>query len=87
MSEGTVIDIVVEAMLMAAKLAGPVLVACLVIGIVVAFVQTITQIQEMTLSFVPKLVGAVLVVVVGGRWMIHQVVAWVRHLWEMIPTL
>lgn len=87
MSEGTVIDIVVGAMLMAAKLAGPVLVACLVIGVVVALVQTITQIQEMTLSFVPKLVGAVLVVVVGGRWMIHQVVAWVRHLWEMIPTL
>ncbi|HXF73252.1 MAG TPA: flagellar biosynthetic protein FliQ [Actinomycetota bacterium] len=87
MSEGTVIDIVVGAMLIAAKLAGPVLVACLVIGIVVAFVQTITQIQEMTLSFVPKLVGAVLVAIVGGRWMIHQVVAWVRDLWEMIPTL
>jgi len=74
-------------MIMALKLAGPILVVCLVVGLIVAVVQTITQIQEMTLTFVPKLVGVALVLLVGGPWMIHQFTAWVQELWRIIPTL
>jgi flagellar biosynthetic protein FliQ len=74
-------------MVMALKLAGPVLGVCLVIGLVVAVLQTITQIQEMTLSFVPKLAGVGIVLLVGGPWMIHQFTGWVQDLWHMIPTL
>ena len=75
------------AMVMTLKLAGPILAVCLIVGLVVAVLQTISQIQEMTLSFVPKLVGVGIVLIVGGPWMIHQFTGWVQDLWHMIPTL
>jgi flagellar biosynthesis protein FliQ len=82
-----VVHILAGAMLMTLKLAGPILAVCLIVGLVVAVLQTISQIQEMTLSFVPKLVGVGIVLVVGGPWMIHQFTAWVQDLWHMIPSL
>ena len=87
MTDTSVVHILSGAMIMALKLAGPILVVCLVVGLIVAVVQTITQIQEMTLTFVPKLVGVALVLLVGGPWMIHQFTAWVQELWRIIPTL
>jgi len=87
MDDTTVVHILAGAMLMTLKLAGPILAVCLVVGLVVAVLQTISQIQEMTLSFVPKLVGVGIVLVVGGPWMIHQFTGWVQDLWHMIPTL
>jgi len=47
--------------------------------------QTITQIQEMTLTFVPKLIAAGLILVLGGHWMISELTAWVIALWGLIP--
>ena len=87
MTDTMVVHILSGAMMMALKLAGPILVVCLAVGLVVAVVQTITQIQEMTLTFVPKLVGVAVVLLVGGPWMIHQFTAWVQELWRIIPTL
>ena len=87
MDDTTVVHILAGAMVMTLKLAGPILAVCLIVGLVVAVLQTISQIQEMTLSFVPKLVGVGIVLIVGGPWMIHQFTAWVQDLWHMIPTL
>ncbi|TMK45307.1 MAG: flagellar biosynthetic protein FliQ [Actinobacteria bacterium] len=87
MDDTTVVHILAGAMLMTLKLAGPILAVCLIVGLVVAVLQTISQIQEMTLSFVPKLVGVGIVLIVGGPWMIHQFTGWVQDLWRMIPTL
>ena len=87
MDDTTVVHILAGAMVMALKLAGPILAVCLIVGLVVAVLQTISQIQEMTLSFVPKLVGVGIVLIVGGPWMIHQFTGWVQDLWHMIPTL
>jgi flagellar biosynthetic protein FliQ len=53
----------------------------------VAVLQTVTQIQEMTLSFVPKLIGVGLVLVLGGPWMIHQFTNYVQDLWHIIPSM
>jgi len=86
-SDVEVLNIVTGAVAVAAKLALPILVATLVIGVIVSLVQTITQVQEMTLSFVPKLLGVALIVVVGGNWMIRELVNWVTQLWTDIPTL
>ena len=72
MDDTTVVHILAGAMVMTLKLAGPILAVCLIVGLVVAVLQTISQIQEMTLSFVPKLVGVGIVLIVGGPWMIHQ---------------
>jgi flagellar biosynthetic protein FliQ len=87
MDDTTVVHILAGAMVMTLKLAGPILAVCLIIGLVVAVLQTISQIQEMTLSFVPKLVGVGIVLIVGGPWMIHQFTGWVQDLWHMIPSL
>jgi flagellar biosynthesis protein FliQ len=87
MDDTTVVHILAGAMVMTLKLAGPILAVCLIVGLVVAVLQTISQIQEMTLSFVPKLVGVGIVLIVGGPWMIHQFTAWVQDLWHMIPSL
>ncbi len=87
MDEVGVLHIISGAMVVAAKLAGPILAACLVIGVVIALVQTVTQIQEMTLTFVPKLIGVAGVVLFGGHWMIGQMTSWVELLWQSIPTL
>lgn len=87
MSDTQILEIVAGALLIALKLAGPVLVMTLVVGVVVSLLQTITQIQEQTLTFVPKLVGVALVLLLGGNWMLRELVTWVTELWRTIPTL
>jgi flagellar biosynthetic protein FliQ len=87
MSDTQIIEIVAGALLISLKLAGPVLVMTLVVGVVVSLLQTITQIQEQTLTFVPKLIGVGLVLLLGGSWMLRELVTWVTELWRTIPTL
>jgi flagellar biosynthesis protein FliQ len=87
MTDSQVLDIATDAMLLASKLAGPMLLTALVVGVVVSLLQTVTQIQEMTLSFVPKAVGLAVVLLVGGHWMLRETVAFAERLWSSIPTL
>lgn len=87
MTDAQVIEIIAGAFQIAAKVAGPILMAALLVGVVVSLLQTITQIQEMTLTFVPKLVAAGLIVLFSGRWMIRTIVTWVEGLWHLIPTI
>ena len=86
MSDAQVIDIITEAMLVASQLAGPLLLVALGVGVFVSLLQTVTQIQEMTLSFVPKVIGIALVFVIGGNWMLRQVTTFTERLWTNIPT-
>jgi flagellar biosynthesis protein FliQ len=87
MTDSQVLDIVTEAMLVASKLAGPLLLTALAVGVFVSLLQTVTQIQEMTLSFVPKVIGLVVVLLVGGHWMLREIVTFSQRLWESIPTM
>ncbi|WP_019136081.1 flagellar biosynthesis protein FliQ [Cellulomonas massiliensis] len=82
-----VLDVGVDALVLAAKLSAPVLVTALVVGFVVSLVQSVTQIQEITLSFVPKAVAAALALVVCGHWMITEAVTFTQELFERIPAL
>ena len=66
MNEGSVIDIAVQSILLATKLAAPILGVSLAIGLFVGLIQSATQIQEQTLTFVPKLAGVALVIVITG---------------------
>jgi flagellar biosynthesis protein FliQ len=86
MNDAQVIDIITGAMVMGSKLAGPLLLTALAIGVVVSLLQTVTQIQEMTLSFVPKVIGLALVFVVAGNWMLRELVTYSSQLWSSIPT-
>lgn len=87
MSDAQVLDIMTQAMLLGTKLAGPLLITALVVGVAVSLLQTVTQIQEMTLSFVPKVIGLAVVLVVAGNWMLREMVVFAERLWSSIPTL
>ena len=87
MTDTTVLEIAADAVVMATKLAGPMLITALVIGVAVSLLQTVTQIQEMTLSFVPKAIGLVVVLLVAGNWMLRELVTYSSQLWSSIPSL
>jgi flagellar biosynthesis protein FliQ len=68
-------------------LAAPLLIAALVIGLLVGVFQAATQINEMTLSFIPKLIGMAATPVIAGPWMLKVIVGYTRELFEAIPGL
>lgn len=86
MTDAQVLDIITGAMVVATKLAGPLLIVALVVGVVVSLFQTVTQVQEMTLSFVPKVIGIAAVFILAGNWMLREMVNYSTQLWETIPT-
>ena len=87
MDAGAVLDIGLDGLLVAAKLAAPVLVTALVVGFAISLLQSVTQIQEVTLSFVPKAVAVAVALLVAGHWMISEIVAFTTDLYERIPAL
>lgn len=87
MTDNAVVHLAVETMILALKLAAPVLVVSLAIGFAVSLLQSITQIQEVTLSFVPKLLGVVAVILLTGHWMLGQAVDFTHHLFDILPQL
>ncbi len=76
-----------QAMWIAMLLAAPILLTALVIGLVIGMIQAATQIQEMTLSFIPKLLGIVGMLVIAGPWMLSMMLDWFRDLVLDIPML
>jgi flagellar biosynthesis protein FliQ len=87
MTDTAVIEIAVQMTLVVAKVAAPILVTSLAIGLAISLFQSVTQIQEVTLTFVPKLAGVALVIVVSGHWMLNTVVGFTHQLFDMIPRL
>jgi len=86
-STSTVINLISQAVVIIAELAGPVLVATLVIGLFVSLVQAVTSLQEFTLTFLPKLVAVAAILAIAGHWMITQVVDYTEQLYAQIPHL
>ncbi|HKT03778.1 MAG TPA: flagellar biosynthetic protein FliQ [Rugosimonospora sp.] len=87
MSDTDVIHIALQAMTAAAKLGAPVLLTALVVGFAVSLFQSVTQIQEVTLSFVPKAIGVGIALLVTGNWMLHELVSFTTDLYGQIPHL
>ena len=87
MDTSAVLDIGLQGLWVAAKLAAPVLLTALVVGFSVSLVQSITQIQEVTLSFVPKAIGVGIALLVCGHWMITEMITFTQQLFEKIPSL
>lgn len=87
MTDTSVIEIAVQAMILTAKLAGPFLAVSLVIGFAVSIFQSVTQVQEVTLTFVPKLIGVGAVLAFGGHWMLSELVTFTNQLFDLIPHL
>jgi flagellar biosynthetic protein FliQ len=87
MNQDVVVSIAVQAMEVGLKVSLPILLVGLVIGLLVSIFQAVTQIQEQSLSFIPKILGLVVVIVVMGPWMLGQLLSWTEQLYGSIPTL
>jgi flagellar biosynthetic protein FliQ len=87
MTTQQVIDIVTRALIVCAKVAGPFLIVVLAIGVAIGLIQSVTQVQEQSLAFVPKLIGAAVVIAVSGNWMLQSLVSFGQELMAGLPAL
>ena len=87
LTDTAIIELALKTMLVAVKLSAPILVTSLVVGFTISLFQSMTQIQEVTLSFVPKVIGVGIALLVCGNWMLHTMVTFTQKLFESIPSL
>jgi flagellar biosynthetic protein FliQ len=87
MTSDSVIQLVTSATEMSLKIALPLLGVGLVVGLVISVFQAVTQIQEQTLTFIPKILATIAVLVIGGPWMLDQLLVYTTDLWSGIPNL
>jgi len=87
MTPEVVMELGQQTLMMVALLAGPLLIAALAVGLVIGIFQAATQIQEMTLSFIPKLAALAIALVIGGPWMLRTIVEFTTELFMQIPAL
>lgn len=87
MSPDNVIDISREVIWTIVEVSAPLLLISLIIGLIVSVLQTITSIQEQTLTFVPKFVSIMIVLLLCGSWIMNKVAGLLTDIMEQIPTL
>ena len=87
MTPESVINIVQQAVQVAILVSAPMLLSGLIVGLLVSVFQAATSINEMTLSFIPKLLVTFIVMVLAGPWMLELMVDYMRRLFESIPGL
>jgi len=83
----TAMRLLAEALIAAVKISAPFLVVTLVVGLLISILQVVTQVQEMTLTFVPKLIAVGLVCLLLGTWMLSVMVELAQHMFEFAATL
>ena len=87
MSHALVVDLARNAIMLALLIAGPMLLVALLVGLTVSILQAVTQIQEQTLAFVPKLVGVSVVFLLALPWMMQLLVRYTTELFRSLPSL
>ena len=87
MTDTQIVELGLQAMMIAAKMSAPSLLTALAIGFAISLFQSVTQIQEATLSFVPKAVGVGAAILLSGNWMLHEMITYTTQLFERIPLL
>lgn len=87
MNTDVVLDLTTTALEVTIRIAAPILIVGLVVGVIISIFQAITQIQEQTLAFVPKLLATAAVLVIAGPWLLNELLSYTRELWSSIPTL
>ena len=85
MNQDVVVSLTMDAISVAMKIALPMLLAGLVVGLIVSIFQSVTQIQEQTLVFIPKVLALAAVLLIGGPWMLNQLLSYTTELWTEIP--
>jgi flagellar biosynthetic protein FliQ len=87
MGPDTVLELCTQALELALRVGLPLLIVGLVVGLAVSIFQAVTQIQEQTLSFIPKILALAGVLIVLGPWMLNQLLSYTTDLWSAIPQL
>ena len=87
MTDTDVTEIATQPLLLAAKVAAPILLTALLVGFMISLFQAATQIQEATLSFVPKMIAVAVALLVTGNWVLNQLISFTNHLFDMLPRL
>lgn len=87
MDTDVVISLATQAMSLALKISIPLLGVGLIVGVLISIIQAVTSIQEQTLSFIPKVLAMAVVLVVGGPWMLNQLLSYTTELWSSIPNM
>ena len=87
MSHALVVDLARNAIMLALLVAGPMLVVALLVGLTVSVLQAVTQIQEQTLAFVPKLIGVSVVFLLALPWLMQLLVKYTTELFHSLPSL
>ena len=87
MSPALAIELLHRAVIMCLLVAAPLLITSLLVGVVVSLVQALTQIQEQTLTFIPKLVTVAVVMMLSLPWMLRQLIEYLTHTLDLLPSL
>ncbi len=87
MTESDVMQIITDALVVAARISAPILLTSIVVGVVVGLFQSVTQIQEPTLSFVPKFTAVGFVIVIFGPWMMQEMTSFTANLIGQLPEM
>ncbi|ERI91259.1 flagellar biosynthetic protein FliQ [Clostridiales bacterium oral taxon 876 str. F0540] len=87
MSENMIISVLKDAIQTGLTIAAPILVISIIVGLIISIFQATTQIQEQTLTFVPKLIAAAVVGLIAGPWMLHTVVNFTERIFSLIANV
>lgn len=87
MTPEIVMEVGRQALIVVVLLTAPVLLTALAIGLAIGMIQAATQIQEMTLSFIPKLLGMFAALLIAGSWMLDLIVDYTLRMYESVPSL
>ena len=87
MTDTQVTELALQTMMLAAKVAAPVLLTALLVGFLISLFQAATQIQEQTLSFVPKMIAVAIALLVTGNWVLSSLVDFTHTLFDQLPRL
>jgi flagellar biosynthesis protein FliQ len=86
-SDADVTQIAAETMMLAAKISAPILLTALLVGFLISLFQAATQIQEPTLSFVPKMIAVAIALLITGNWVLSELVSFTQSLFDQLPAL
>ncbi len=86
MSTGVVIDIAREALWLIIKCSAPLLIVSLIVGLTISIFQTVTSIQEQTLTFVPKILSIFITLIISGGWIMENIITFMNNLFENFST-
>lgn len=87
MNDTAIVQLGLQVMIITAKLCAPMLLTALIVGFAISLFQSVTQIQEVTLSFVPKALAVGAALLISGNWMLHTMVTFTQELFARIPAL